>query len=271
MDQNRLRLSGKVALLSGAARGIGAAEARLFAQEGAKVAIGDILDDEGRKMEAEIRGLGGEASYYHLDVTAEEEWCSVMEQVESKYGKLDILVNNAGITLAKDLDEMTEDEWDRVMEVNTKSVFLGIKHAIPAMRRAGGGSIVNLASIGGLQGSAETPAYAASKGAVRLLTKSVALRHGIDNIRCNVVSPAAVQTMMMPERFNAAPNENPESPSYPGVPLLARGRWQEPEEVAYAVLYLASDESSFVTGSDLVTDGGRAAGYLPWTGRSKDQ
>ena len=182
MDQNRLRLSGKVALLSGAARGIGAAEARIFAQEGAKVAIGDILDDEGKKMEAKIRGLGGEATYYHLDVTVEDDWRSVMDQVESSYGKLDILVNNAGITMHKDVHEMTEAEWDRIMAVNAKSVFLGTKHAIPAMRRAGGGSIVNLASVAGFQGSYGAAAYSASKGAVRLLTKSTALRYGSDNL-----------------------------------------------------------------------------------------
>ena len=153
MDQTRLRLSGKVALLSGAARGIGAAAARIFAREGAKVAIADILDDEGKKTEAEIRELGGEATYYHLDVPVEDNWRSVMDQVESSYGKLDILVNNAGITTSTDIDEMTEEEWDRIMAVNAKSVFLGTKHAIPAMRRSGGGSIVNLASVGGFQGS----------------------------------------------------------------------------------------------------------------------
>ena len=255
MDQNRLRLGGKVALISGGARGMGAEEARLFAREGAKVAIGDILDDEGKKTETEIQGLGGEATYYHLDVTVEDNWRSVVEQVESSYGKLDILVNNAAITMFRSIEETTEEEWDRIMAINAKGVFLGTKHAIPAMRRAGGGSIINISSTAGLVGSYTNPAYSATKGAVRLFTKSTALIHARDNIRCNAVSPGSVQTMMMPERFDAPPTSDHAS----RVPLLARGRWSEPEEVAYGVLYLASDESSFVTGSDLVIDGGTTA------------
>ena len=144
------RLDGKVALISGGARGQGATEAKLLASEGAKVVFGDILDDEGKKTEAEIRELGGEATYYHLDVTVEENWRSVVEQVENKYGKLNVLVNNAAILIGRSIEEMTEEEWDRIMGVNAKGVFLGTKHAIPAMRRAGGGSIVNISGTSGL-------------------------------------------------------------------------------------------------------------------------
>ena len=192
------RLDGKVALISGGARGQGATEAKLLASEGAKVVFGDILDDEGKKTEAEIRELGGEATYYHLDVTVEENWRSVVEQVENKYGKLNVLVNNAAILIGRSIEEMTEEEWDRIMGVNAKGVFLGTKHAIPAMRRAGGGSIVNISGTSGLVGSpGTTSAYAATKGAVRLFTKATAIQHAKDNIRCNSVHPGLVKTEMI--------------------------------------------------------------------------
>ena len=254
-----MRLGGKVALISGGAKGIGAAVVRRFVAEGAAVGVGDVDEAGGQALVNELCNDNRSATFFRLDVTKISDWQTAVNTLVANYGGIDILVNNAGITTSTDIDEMTEEEWDRIMAVNAKSVFLGTKHAIPAMRRVGGGSIVNLASVGGFQGSPAGVAYTASKGAVRLFTKSTALRYGSENIRCNVVSPGAVQTMMMPDRFNAPPNNI----SYPGVPLLARGRWQEPEEVAYAVLYLASEESSFVNGSDIVTDGGFTAGHFP--------
>ena len=169
------RLEGKVALISGAARGQGEAEARLFANEGAKVVFGDILDIEGEKVEAEINETGGEAKYIHLDVTNESEWETAVKESVNSYGKLDILVNNAGISIGKNVEETTLEEWDLVQDVNSKGVFLGTKAAIPAMRESGGGSIVNISSIAGLVGIASAP-YVASKGAVRLVTKSTAVQ-----------------------------------------------------------------------------------------------
>ena len=248
------RLDGKVALISGGARGQGATEAKLLASEGAKVVFGDILDDEGKKTEAEIRELGGEATYYHLDVTVEENWRSVVEQVENKYGKLNVLVNNAAILIGRSIEEMTEEEWDRIMGVNAKGVFLGTKHAIPAMRRAGGGSIVNISGTSGLVGSpGTTSAYAATKGAVRLFTKATAIQHAKDNIRCNSVHPGLVKTEMIRHVL-----EDPEM-SRIRMSHLPMPRAADPQEIAYGVLFLASDESSFVTGSELVIDGGQTA------------
>ena len=247
------RLSGKVALISGGARGMGAAEARLFAQEGAKVVFGDLRDEEGTKLEEEIRGLGGEATYIHLDVTKEADWRAATESTVSKYGKLDILVNNAGIGFPNRVDETSEEDWDRIMAVNTKGVFFGSKHAIPAMRQAGGGSIVNITSIAAHIGSPTAGAvYTASKGAVRLLTKNTALHHARSNIRCNSVYPGHIDTPMMREG-PAIWGTNAMEERLSRIPL---GRMGTPGDVAYAVLYLASDESSFVTGVELGVDGG---------------
>ena len=158
-----MRLEGKVALISGGARGQGAAEAKLFVREGAKVVFGDIRDQEGQQVEAQIRELGGEATYTHLDVTREADWRSAVDTAVDRYGKLDILVNNAGIAIWKGVEDTTEEDWDRVMAVNAKGVFLGTKHSIPAMRRAGGGSIINISSTAGLRGSPGLAAYTASK------------------------------------------------------------------------------------------------------------
>ena len=180
------RMDGKVALISGGARGQGAAEARLFAHEGAKVVFGDIRDELGQKVEEEIQGLGDDAAYVHLDVTKEPDWERVIELAERKYGKLNVLVNNAAILIRKEIEDTTEEDWDLIMDVNAKGVFLGTKHAIPAMRRAGGGSIVNISSISGLVGIGPA-AYIATKGAVRLLTKSTAIQYAKDNIRANSV------------------------------------------------------------------------------------
>ena len=200
------RLDSKVALISGGSKGQGAAEAKLFAQEGAKVVLADILDDEGKKVEAEINETGGEAMYLHLDVTSEADWAAAVRAAIDSYGKLDILVNNAGILLRKGVEETSAEEWDRIQDVNSKGVFLGVKAAIPAMREAGGGSIVNISSIAGLRGSTST-AYGASKGLVRLLTKSTAVQYGPEGIRCNSVHPGIIETDMTEEMLDSAGRE----------------------------------------------------------------
>ncbi len=248
------RLDGKVALISGGARGQGAEEARMFAREGARVVLGDILDDEGSRVEAEIKELGGEATYLHLDVTQEKDWEKAVELAESRYGKLDVLVNNAGITIgSRSIEETPIADWDRIMDVNVKGVFLGTKHAIPAMRRAGGGSIINISSTAGIVGIGRSAAYSATKGAVRIFTKATAVQHARDKIRCNSVHPGPVNTPFLQELL-----DNPAllQRRLSRVPL---GRLGTPEDIAYGVLYLASDESSFVTGAELVIDGGSTA------------
>lgn len=248
------RLDGRVALISGGARGQGAAETRLFAQEGARVVFGDVLDEEGSKVEAEIRELGGEVTYVHLDVTREADWRAAVQRAVGRYSRLDILVNNAGILIRKGIEDTSEGEWDRVMAVNAKGVFLGTKSVIPVMRRGGGGSIVNISSTAGLVGSPYgSAAYTASKGAVRLFTKVTAIQHAKDKIRCNSVHPGIIETPMTQESL-ADPAGYEER--LRRVPL---GRIGRVEDIAYGVLYLASDESSFVTGSELVIDGGTTA------------
>src|SRR5919197_6716976 len=197
------RLAGKVALISGGARGQGAVEAKMFTQEGAKVVFGDILDEEGKQVEAAIRAQGGEATYVHLNVTREEDWQRAVHTAESTYGKLDILVNNAGIAIRGAIEETSEDDWDHMMAINMKGVFLGTKYAIPAMRRAGGGSIINISSTAGLVGSPYgSSAYTASKGAGRLFTTATAVQHAKDNIRCNSVRPGPIDTDMIRETLN---------------------------------------------------------------------
>jgi cyclopentanol dehydrogenase len=185
------KLDGKVALISGGARGQGAAEAKAFTREGAKVVFGDVRDDEGKQVEADIRAAGGEATYVHLDVTSEVDWRNAVREAVTRYGQLNILVNNAGIIVPRvPIEEQTEENWDRVLAVNAKGVFLGTKHAIPAMREAGGGSIVNISSVAGIgQSQHQEPAYAASKGAVRIFTKVTASQSAKDKIRCNSVHP----------------------------------------------------------------------------------
>jgi len=199
-----MRLQNKVALISGGARGMGAVEAKLFAEEGAKVIIGDMLEDEGRKIEAEINESGGECVFVVLDVSDEAAWQKAVNEAVSRYGKLDILVNNAGIYRAHNVEGTSAEEWDQVMDVNAKGVFLGTKSAIPAMRDAGGGSIVNISSVAGLTGSKLTSAYNASKGAVRLLTKSTAIQYASVGIRANSVHPGTIETPMT-EGFLAEP------------------------------------------------------------------
>ena len=252
MDTPRTpRLAGKVVLISGGARGMGAAEARLFAREGARVVVGDVLDAEG----AAVAGAIGEAAtFVRLDVTREDDWARAVALAVERYGALNVLVNNAGIGGSSRVEDTTIEAWDRVMDVNAKGVFLGTRAAIPALRRAGGGSIVNIASQLGLVGMDDSsPQYTASKGAVRLLTKTTALQYAREGIRCNSVHPGPILTPMTEQR-RADPVVYQRMLSR--IPM---GRYGTADEVALAVLYLASDESAFVTGSELVIDGGWTA------------
>jgi 3alpha(or 20beta)-hydroxysteroid dehydrogenase len=227
---------------------------RLFAREGARVVFGDILDPEGKQVEAEVRAAGGEATYVHLDVTREDDWRAAAATAVDRYGRLDVLVNNAGILLRRRTEETSAEEWERIMAVNVTGVFFGTKYALPAMRRTGGGSIVNISSIAGLVGSRYgSSAYTATKGAVRLFTKAIAIQHAGENIRCNSIHPGPVDTEMMRDVFgDPAMREERRN----RIPLRRIGR---PEDVAYGALYLASDEASFVTGAELVIDGGITA------------
>ena len=249
-----MRLENKVAFISGGARGMGAAEAKLFAKEGAKVVIGDVLDDEGRMTESEINETGGECLFVRLDVTNEDSWAAAIASTVSRFGKLDVLVNNAGVVTRGSVEDTTLEEYDRIMDINAKGVFLGTKAAIPELRKLGGGSIVNISSISGNIGQSDVRAvYNASKGAVRIFTKSAAIQYASEGIRVNSVHPGDIATDMAQARLND-PQLQLEAEA--NSPL---GRTGKPEEVAYGVLYLASDESSFVTGSELVIDGGYTA------------
>lgn len=248
-----MRLEGKVALISGGARGQGAVEAKLFASEGASVVIGDILDDLGRQVEAEIAESCGNATYVHLDVTSESQWNDAVSAAVERYGKLDILVNNAGILIRAGVEDTTEEDWDRIMDINAKGVFLGTKAAIPAMREAGGGSIINISSVAGLQGSPASAAYSSTKGAVRILTKSTAVQYAAEGIRCNSVHPGLIYTDMTRDTLDTPEGQQS------WLSRVPMGRIGVSEDVAKGVMFLASDESSYMTGSELVIDGGITA------------
>ena len=248
-----MRLEGKVALISGGARGMGATEARLFASEGARVVLGDILEEHGQQVQAEVAESGGEAVFVRLDVTVESDWRRAVDTAVQRFGKLDILVNNAGIFDRSTVQSQTIESWDRVMGINAKGVFLGTKAAIPAMRDAGGGSIVNISSVAGLTGSIQATSYNTSKGAVRILTKSTAIQCASDGIRCNSVHPGPIETTMLDEVFL---NSEVRAQRETGIPM---GRFGTMEDVAKGVLFLASDEASYMTGSELVIDGGLTA------------
>jgi NAD(P)-dependent dehydrogenase (short-subunit alcohol dehydrogenase family) len=245
-----MRLPGKVAIITGGAHGMGAEESQLFAREGAKVVIADVLEEEGKKLEAAIKQSGGEAMFLRTDVTAEGDWQRLVETTVSRFGQLDILVNNAGLSSTSAIDPMDTEGWHRIMAVNTTGVFLGTKYAIPAMQQVGGGSIVNISSIMGfVGGESGHPAYHASKGAVRIFTKATAVKYGPVGIRANSVHPG-----FMPPMRSARPRDTADLQRLiEWTPLRRTGK---PIEVAYAVLFLASDEASFITGTELVVDGG---------------
>jgi cyclopentanol dehydrogenase len=246
------KLDGKVALISGGARGQGAAEAKIFAAEGAKVVFGDVRDSDGKAVEAEIKAAGGEATYMSLDVTNEDQWRAAVAHATGTYGGLHILVNNAGIVINKvPIEERTVEEWDRVQAVNLKGVFLGTKHAIPAMRSAGGGSIINIASVAGVgQSTHQEAAYAASKGGVRIFSKVTATQHAKDKIRCNAIMPGPIDTEMV---HAAMSDPKVLAERLTRVPL---GRLGTIDEIVAAVMFLASDDSAYMTGGEMVIDGG---------------
>jgi NAD(P)-dependent dehydrogenase (short-subunit alcohol dehydrogenase family) len=249
-----MRLQNKVALITGAAVGIGAEIAKRFAAEGARVVIGDVNAVEARTTSESIRRSGGSARSVPLDVTKEESWKEALDGIRIAEGRLDILVNNAGITKRIPITEMPLEDFERIMAVNVRGVFLGIKHALPFMKQHGGGSIVNISSICGLVGHKLTnETYTTSKGAVTLLTKSVAVRHARDNIRCNSIHPGTVDTPMMQALFTDPEKKRERLDE---VPL---GRLATAQDVANAALFLASDEAGFITGAALPVDGGLTA------------
>ena len=249
-----MRLAGKVALVSGAASGMGQSEATIFEREGAKVIVADILEVEGKQVAEKIAAGGGQARFVKLDVTSEAEWDAAVKAAVGAFGKLDVLVNNAGISGTYDQDMLSSAAWDKVMAVNAKGVFLGMKAAIPLMKKAGGGAIVNISSISGFVGQDGVHmAYNASKGAVRIMTKTAAVQLAGDGIRVNSVHPGFMPPMRT-SKTSADPTWR--AKMLGAVPMKREGRV---EEVAHAVLFLASDEASYITGTELVVDGGYLA------------
>jgi len=242
------RLAGKVALITGGAKGQGAAETALFAAEGAKVYFTDILLDEGRALAESLQQQNRQAFFLPMNVARDSEWAEVVQTVMDKEGRIDILVNNAGISKVASIEETTDELWDQIISVNQKGVFLGMRHVVPIMKKNGGGSIINVASIAGMRGSQVGIAYGASKGAVRFMTKSSALELARFGVRVNTLIPGPIATDMLSVFGTVDPEHTP------------LGRLGTPEDVAYGALYLASDESSFVTGVDLVIDGGVTTG-----------
>jgi NAD(P)-dependent dehydrogenase (short-subunit alcohol dehydrogenase family) len=254
-----MRLQNKVALITGAGSGIGRQTAILFAQEGAKVVVVDVNDQAGEETVQMVRSAGGEAAYVHADVSKPIEAEAMVRFAEEQYGKLNVLFNNAGISHTRDDDAInTElDVWDLTFEVNVKGVFLGCKFGIPALRRAGGGSIINTASFVALVGAA-TPqlAYTASKGAVLSMTRELAVIHARENIRVNALCPGPLNTELLMKYLNTPEKKQRRLVHIP------MGRFGEAKEIAYGALYLASDESSFVTGTEFLVDGGITAAYV---------
>lgn len=249
------RAENKVVVVTGGALGIGRETCLLLAKHGAKVAVTDILDKEGQALVEEIKKSGGVSKYWHLDVSNEKEVEKVYAEVVKEFGSLDATVNNAGIAGPnKPSLEVTEKEWDMVMNINVKGVFFCTKHAIPHMKKSGGGSVVNISSIYGLVGAADLPPYHASKGAVRLMSKTDAIQYSKDKIRVNSVHPGFIWTPLVEELGKGNPGFRKQLDN-----LHPIGHIGEAIDIAYGILYLISDESKYTTGSELVIDGGYTA------------
>ncbi len=252
------RLKGKVAAVTGGTLGIGKAAVERMLEEGAAVGILDVLDKEGEALATALSNKGYPVAYWHCDVSDETQVKSAIDGVAERFGKLDVLVNNAGIAGPnKPTHELTEDEWDLVQAVNVKGVFFCTKHAIPHMKKAGSGSLINLSSIYGLVSAPDIPPYHASKGAVRLMTKTDALLYAPDRIRANSIHPGFIWTPLVEHHLQST--ADPEAARQATATLHPLGHMGEPDDIAWGVVYLASDESKFVTGSELVIDGGYTA------------
>lgn len=251
------RVRGKVAIVTGAAMGIGKACAQLLAREGARVVLTDVDAAAGEKTAAAIRAEGGEAIFIEHDVSSESGWQAVIAQTLQAFGSVHVLVNNAGIGGTSSIENTTFEQWRKLMSINCDGVFLGTKYAFPEIKRSGGGSIVNMSSILGFTGNADAASYCASKGAIRLLAKAVALEGAKFNVRVNSVHPGYIETPMVQRHIASMPDEQAARKAI--ADLHPMGHLGEPDDIAYGVLYLASDESKFVTGSELVIDGGYLA------------
>tara|TARA_Y100000588_G_scaffold76251_2_gene79503 strand:+ start:176 stop:925 length:750 start_codon:yes stop_codon:yes gene_type:complete len=248
-----MRLNGKVALITGAARGQGECEAKLFSAEGATVVVADVLSTLGEKVAQDISSGGGKATFVKLDVSSEKDWVLAIQHTLDKFKALNVLVNNASIYRTTTIENTSMEEWDDVISTNARGAFLGTKYVIPAMRKANGGSIINICSTTGIVGSSRGGAYGASKAAVRILTKHAAIQHASEGIRVNSISPGSIDTEMIAENIGT-PQGRAAS-----IKRIPAGRIGTAEDVAYGALFLASDESSFITGSDLLIDGGMTA------------
>ena len=250
------RLQDRVGIITGAARGQGAAEARLFARHGARLLISDVLEEELGKLAAELEGAGHDVAAQRLDVTREEDWAAAVQTAERRFGGVDFLVNNAGIAHSAGIEDTTREAWDRVVAVNQTGVWLGMKAVVPSLRRSGGGSILNISSIYGIVGSGGSAAYHGTKGAVRLLTKTAALQYGPEGIRVNSIHPGYIDTAML---RGAVPDDLRDQVDAMLLGQIALGRLGVSDDIAHGALYLVSDEASYVTGAELVIDGGVTA------------
>lgn len=261
------QVEGKVAIVTGGASGIGAASAELLAREGARVVVTDVDEADGQAVARRIAEAGGEALFLAQDVTDEARWGEVVAETEQRFGRLDVLHSNAGIALFCSLFEMPLADWRRQQAINVEGVFLSVKHAVPAMRRAGGGSIIITSSLAGLRGSAGLAGYSATKGAVRLFAKAAAMECAADKIRINSIHPGIIETPIWSKITGGARGSNAApDPGQLAALSTPLGRAGTAEEVAAAVLFLASDASSYLTASELVIDGGTFGGSIPRPG-----